>query len=82
MEKHLVEGCYFENVGAAYDIMLRKRHVLPSKKSGIISYKFLMKVNRGEVWTPKYGKFSPLPCPTPPTKDTIYDYLIETINTK
>lgn len=64
---------FVASVGSYYEAMTRNRWYLPSRKSSIVTVKYLDAVRKGNLWCPKYSDIKTLPCPTPPKKEKLID---------
>ena len=60
-----------------YKAMTRNRWFLPKFKSSIITQEYMKGVRAKKLWCPMYDDLKPLPCPDPPSKETLLDEVVK-----
>lgn len=65
-----------------YEACLRNGFYLPKKSSQIVNEVFLLGVLRGTCWCPKFSEIRLLPCPRPPSKETLMKKFLKMVKEK
>ena len=64
---------YIQNKDDLYEACLRNDWYLPSRKSSMITEKYMTNVLIGKTWCLRYSEMKPKACPRPPPKSVLVD---------
>jgi hypothetical protein len=55
--------------------MVRNGWFLPGKKCVFVTVEYMIAVREGKIFCPRFSDIKLLPCPTPPKKQELMEYL-------
>ncbi len=79
MEKATVNQFHLviNNISNLHEGLVRNGYFLPFLKSSLVTEDYLMSVAHGDTWCPQCKEIKLLPCPRPPTKESLITKLLE-----